>query len=242
MVPIAIVAIIVAFIVVDMIIQHVKAGRGEEIYGFFMPDPPEYVADTGPNFSRMVASLDDFGIRPPSNVFLHGGHTWTSVEDSGEARIGIDALARKAIGKVDTFDFPKVGQAVRQGDRLFSFRQGNRIAEFAAPIDGIVTHLNKGGLRREDPSEWVCKVKPSNFSKNLGALRIAEDGIKWIYEELLRLQEVVAMQMPRLQTVGITMQDGPLALDNLLESLDDETWNIFQKEFLARPSDTMEEK
>ena len=242
MVPIAIVAIIVAFIAVDMIIQHIKAGRGDEVYGFFMPDPPAYTFDAGPNFSRVVASLDAFGIRPPSNVFLHGGHTWISMEDSGEARIGVDGLARKAIGKVDTFDLPEVGQAVRQGERLFSFRQGNRTAEFAAPIDGTVTHLNKEGLRREDPSEWVCKVTPSNFSKNLGALKIAEDGAKWIYEELLRLQELVVMQMPRLQTVGVTMQDGPLALDNLLESMDDEAWNIFQEDFLKGSADTLEEK
>ena len=98
------------------------------------------------------------------------------------------------------------------------------------------------GLGGGDNSDWICRIKPNNLAANLGALRIAEDGVKWIYEELLRLQEMVVMQMPRLQTVGITMQDGPLALDNLLEALDDETWNVFQNEFLKGSADKLEEK
>jgi hypothetical protein len=63
-------------------------------------------------------------------------------------------------------------------------------------------------------------------------MKFAEDAVKWTYDELSKLQELVAMQIPRMQTVGATMQDGPLALDNLLEGLDDETWDMFQERFL----------
>jgi hypothetical protein len=63
-------------------------------------------------------------------------------------------------------------------------------------------------------------------------MKIAEEAITWIHDELFRLQELVVMQMPRLQSVGATMQDGALALDNLLETLDDEAWNMFEERFL----------
>jgi glycine cleavage system H lipoate-binding protein len=177
-------------------------------------------------------------------VFLHRGHTWAAVEDSGAARVGVDSFARKAIGHIDAIELPEVGQTVRQGERLFAYRQGNRVAEFVAPIDGTVTHLNEKASSRDGQAvaDWICRIKPRNLSGNLDVLTIAEDAVKWVYQELLRLQEMVAMQIPRLQTVGVTMQDGPLALDNLLESFDDETWNTFQNKFLTRHTGSLEEK
>ena len=230
MVPIAIVTIALAFLAVEMIIQAVEARRGKDVYGFFTPDPPEKASQAPTNYSRMAASLDAFDIRPPANVFLHEGHTWAAVEKSGEAEIGVDPLARKAIGKIDGIELPKVGREVRRGEKLFSLRQGARAADFVSPIEGSVTEVNDS----LDSGDWVCKVSPRNLSDDLKAMRIAEDGVRWIYSELSRLQEMVAMQMPRLQTVGVTMQDGGLALDNLLEALDDEAWQAFGEQFLNK--------
>lgn len=234
MVPIAIVAIALAFLAVEMIIQAIEARRGKEVYGYFMPDPPEKALAPHPNYSRMVASLGDFGINPPANVYLHDGHTWIAVEESGETEIGVSALARKAIGKVDRIDLPKIGQKVHKGERLFALRQGTRKADFIAPIDGTITGVNDAPAsgRNAGSNDWICKVKPENLSRDLKVMKIAEDAAKWIYDELFRLQQLVASQMPRLQTVGITMQDGGIALDNLLESLDDEAWETFNEQFL----------
>ncbi|MBI4830066.1 MAG: hypothetical protein HY801_00620, partial [Candidatus Lindowbacteria bacterium] len=83
-----------------------------------------------------------------------------------------------------------------------------------------------------DSSEWICRIRPASLSTDIKALRFAEDAAKWIYEELFRLHQLVAAQMPRLQAVGVTMQDGALSLESLLESLDDEAWKMFEEEFL----------
>jgi len=234
MVPIAIAGIALAFLGVELIIQMVQARRGKEVYGFFMPDPPLKASEMPANFSRMISALQAFGIKPPSNVYLHPGQTWAAVEGTGETKIGVNALASKAIGKVDSLSLPKVGQTVRQGERLFSLRQGNRTAEFVAPMDGTISSINETLAERNslDPSDWICKVQPENLSISVKAMKFAEDAIKWTYDELSKLQEMVAMQIPRMQTVGATMQDGPLALDKVLETLDDETWNMFQDRFL----------
>ncbi|MBI5115555.1 hypothetical protein HZA56_03730 [Candidatus Poribacteria bacterium] len=234
MVPIAVVGIALAFLVVDVVIQMISAKRGKEVYGFFIPDPPERQSHVLPSFSRITACLNDFGIHPVPNAFLHRGHTWASVEKSGDAAVGVDALARRAIGKVDTVDLPAIGQSVRRGECLFSVRQGARRADFVAPIGGTVVSVNENAAGRlnADPSEWVCKIKPANLATDIKALRIAEEAAKWVYEELFRLHQLVAAQLPRLQTVGVTMQDGALSLDSLLESLDDEAWKMFEEEFL----------
>jgi glycine cleavage system H lipoate-binding protein len=245
MVPLTIVGIFLVLLATDMVIQYIQAGRGEEVYGFLMPDPPlEKKPAVQLNFSRVVDSLANFGILPPSNVFLHDGHTWAAVDESGEARIGVTALARKAIGRINSLELPAVGQTLRKGDKLFTVRQGERTAEFVAPIDGTVSLVNENASQGADlnPSDWICKISPKNLSTNLKSLRFAEDSVRWIYDELLNLHELVAMQLPRLQTVGVTMQDGPFPLDNLLESFDDETWNIFENRFLKRSGEQLEEK
>ncbi len=236
MVPIAIVGIALAFLAVEMIIQVIETRRGKDVYGFFTPDPSEKASQAPMNYSRMAASLDAFDITPPANVFLHEGHTWAAVEKSGEAEIGVDPLARKAIGKIDGIGLPEVGLKVRRGEKLFSLRQGVRAADFVSPVDGVVTEVNDSLARSAgmDSAEWICKVSPRNLSDDLKVMKIAEDGVRWIYDELSRLQEMVAMQMPRLQTVGVTMQDGGLALDNLLEALDDEAWQAFNEQFLNK--------
>jgi glycine cleavage system H lipoate-binding protein len=230
MVPIAIVAIALAFLAVEMIIQAVEVRRGKDVYGFFTPDPSEKASQAPSNYSRMAASLDAFDIAPPANVFLHEGHTWAAIEKSGEAEIGVDSLARKAIGKIDGIELPKIGSQALRGKKLFSLKQGERAAEFVSPINGSVTEVNDS----LESGDWVCKVSPRNLSDDLKVLKIADDGVKWIYSELSRLQELVAMQMPRLQTVGVTMQDGGLALENLLEALDDEAWEAFNEQFLNK--------
>lgn len=236
MVPIVIVAIALAFLAVEMIIQAIEARRGKDVYGFFTPDPPEEETGVQTNYSRMAACLTDFGITPPANVFLHEGHTWAAVEESGEAEIGVEPLARKAIGKIDGIGLPKVGRKVRRGEKLFSLRQGARAADFVSPVDGVVTEVNDSlaDSADMDSGDWICKVSPRNLSDDLKFMKIAEDGVRWIYDELSRLQAMVAAQMPRLQTVGITMQDGGLALDSLLEALDDEAWQAFGEEFLNK--------
>ena len=234
MVPITIVAMMLVILAVDTILQFIQARRGEEVYGFFMPDRPTESPPVPAPFPRMVAALTDFGICPPSNVFLHKGHTWVAVEESGEAKVGVDALVRKAMGKIDALELPRLGQKVRRGERLFALRQGDRVAHFVAPLDGAITKVKSQASFSENmnPSDWICEVRPENLSSDLSMLKFAEEGIKWIYGELLRLQELIVMQMPRLQSVGVTMQDGPLALKNLLENLDDDTWRTFRREFL----------
>ncbi len=232
MVPIAIVTIALAFLAVEMIIQTVEARRGKEVHGYFMPDPP-MPAVVPVNYERMAASLGEFGIRPPANVFMHEGHTWTSVKGSGRTEIGISAFARKAIGKIDGLELPEVGEAVKKGERLFALKQGARLAGFVAPIDGTIVEVNaamaSGGV---DSSEWILKVEPDNLSDDIKVMKVAEDAVRWVYSELSRLQQLVSSQIPRLQTVGITMQDGGVALDSLFESLDDEAWNAFTDQFL----------
>ncbi|RJP65010.1 MAG: glycine cleavage system protein H [Candidatus Abyssobacteria bacterium SURF_17] len=239
MVPVTIVGLILAFLAVDVFVQMFERSRGKEVYGFFMPDPAAGNREGLPILSRVMGRLRDFGIAPLRNAYFHPGHTWAAVSESGDARIGLDAFAQKVIGRVEAIELPKAGQTIRQGQPFFRVRKGNRMADFVAPIDGVVTSVNEAAASRNElsPSEHLCTVEPSRLSENLKVLRIAEDAARWMYDELFDLHEMVAARLPRLQTVGATMQDGALALDDLQGNLDDEAWNEFRKRFLMNAED-----
>jgi len=51
----------------------------------------------------------------PGGVFIAPGHTWGTVDEDGEVRVGIDDFAKKLIGKVDEVMLPNLGMAVKRG-------------------------------------------------------------------------------------------------------------------------------
>jgi FixJ family two-component response regulator/glycine cleavage system H lipoate-binding protein len=84
----------------------------------------------------------------PGGVLISAGHCWASLADDGTAKIGVDDFARKLLGRVDAIALPEVGRNVKAGHALFSVSQGNRHAQFHAPLSGKVLKVNQGAAER----------------------------------------------------------------------------------------------
>src|SRR5689334_4691882 len=87
--------------------------------------------------SELVATyaFDDLSI--PAGVYLDSGHTWVQLETEGAAYVGADRFAESLLGRIDAVELPEVGREVHRGEPLFSLVQGERVADFVAPIDGV---------------------------------------------------------------------------------------------------------
>lgn len=128
MVPVLVLLVFVGFIVADVIIQSAEARRLRA------------ARSLEPEARPALATLG--AVTAPAGLFLDAGHTWLGLEPSGLARVGVDDLARRALGRLDAVDLPEPGTRVRRGETLFSVRQGDRVAAFAAPVDGVVAAVN----------------------------------------------------------------------------------------------------
>lgn len=178
---------------------------------------------------------------PPTGTFVDRGHTWLGLEPFGAARVGMDDFAGSAIGRVDRVDLPPVGRFVCRGEVLFTIRQGDRAAEFAAPIDGVVSGVNEEllgepGLLRADPyaKGWVCSILPRSLARGIRRLLVAEEASEWIATEIERLRALFSV--PRLDTAaGAVSPDGGSIRSGVLEHADGEKWDLFVEEFLVKP-------
>src|SRR3989304_2774397 len=87
---------------------------------------------TAPELKRMVervgrgfADLVEWFL-VPEGVYFHQGHAWAKAEDEDIVRIGIDDFAQRLVGKIDTVDMPVVGSTIRQGEKGWSIKLGDK--------------------------------------------------------------------------------------------------------------------
>ena len=233
MVAIFVIFTIVAFILVDALVQKSELKRQESTSGKKSPRSGSW------NLPATVKSL-------PGGIYTDYGHTWLSLNLDGSANVGIDAFAQYAVGTIDKLVLPRVGQEFRRGDDLFTLRQGEREATFKAPIDGVVETVNEalskdldrvqGDPYRED---WLCSLRPHNLASNLRQMLIAEEAFAWLKTEAKRFQEFILSRPVENTALGIVLQDGGEITSGVLELMDNETWNEFTREFLHNDKSKM---
>ena len=179
----------------------------------------------------------------PAGIFVTPGHTWIEVSRNGGTHIGVDDFLTKAVGRVDGIELPAIGTEVKQGQALFSMRQGDRKIEFPAPIDGTVKSVNESlsstpELTKISPYKhgWVCEITPKNLAKNIKQFAIAEDALARIKNEIKRFHAFIAMRPLENAAGGYVLQDGGVPVCGVLEFLDNDTWNDFTAEFIKTQS------
>lgn len=175
----------------------------------------------------------------PRGVFAAPGQIWSSLLADGRVRLGVNRLMLGALNGVQSVALPSSGQSVRKGEPIFTLKMGSRQLTFRAPMDGTITAVN--GDLMENPQAlygdvskaWAVTVQPRNLSDSLRSMRVGEEAIQWLRSEAARLRDFFALNT--LQP-AMAMQDGGLPAAGALQSLDDESWNKFVKEFVDTPA------
>jgi glycine cleavage system H lipoate-binding protein len=177
----------------------------------------------------------------PGGLFFHQGHTWAGIESSGTIKVGIDDFAQKILGRIDGLKLQKVGDSVAKGDKILVVQQGNRKAEFNAPVDGVISSINdeiieKPELLKENPYEkgWIYSIQPTNLADNIKSLVINNDATNWLKKEVSRFTDFISEQFVQDKALGKTLADGGQPVDGILEQMDDFSWMKAQEEFWAK--------
>lgn len=185
------------------------------------------------------AVINENDINLPQGVFLHPKHTWAYVLPSGKVKIGIDSFISKLVGKVDKIILPAIGQEIKKGQPILNIFSRDKKLSLVSPINGKVISLNNQLLENpellEDPynSGWGIIIDPSNLSSDISFLKISEEAIKILRNEVKRFKEFL-INFGNGNSLGLqTLQDGGLPVKGILSSLEKEKWEKFQKEFLS---------
>jgi CheY-like chemotaxis protein len=205
------VAVITGFATIESAVATMQSGASDYVQKPFTPDELSQFAAkllvkrqerlererrptvrlVAPAAAATVAS-HEFCV--PGGAFLSEGHAWVRIEPNGQARVGLDDFARKALGAIDRFDLPNRGDTIHRDAPLFAVWHERMRARFGAPLTGRVVQVNAGLSERpsratESPYEegWVCVLQPTDLASELPALRIGKPVIDWYQEEIARL-------------------------------------------------------
>jgi len=212
---------ILGFFVVDLVLRR----RKEAAASVAVPEP-----------SAPFPTLS--GVELPGGLFVHSGHTWAKLDPSGAVQVGLDGFAQKVLGKVDRFELPADGAKVRQGEPAFAALQGGKRIEFVSPIDGVVCGVNEG--INADPSAarcepygkgWAFAIRPTNLSANLRKLKIGGEAAEWLSKEVRSFTEFLSLYRAVPLEVGVTLADGGLHVDGVMETMDGEILKIAVRKY-----------
>lgn len=208
MIALFIVLTFAAFVILDHILL-----RRNPTYAEDLAAPPER--------PRLVPPVVG-GFQVPDNVRYHPGHTWAASETAELVRVGIDDFAAKLVGTVKKIELPARGQWIRQGQKIISFRDGDRKIELVSPIEGTVVDVNDAALEtpamtRKDPygDGWLLEVHSPDAKTNFRNLMNGTLARRWMEEAAARLRQLVT------SPAGAFAQDGGIVSDDVLSLVSD---------------------
>jgi glycine cleavage system H protein len=190
---------------------------------------------------RTTGSLSADILRIPQGLFFSKNHTWTYLEKSGTAKVGLDDLLLHVTGEVKFQFFKNPDDLIKKGDCLAEIEQKGKVLRILSPISGKITNTNplldeSPGILNDDPygSGWIFNIKPTNWIEETKSYFLAEEAIKWATFELERFKDFLALSTGKYshEPVMDILQDGGELSPNALSEMPGEIWQDFQEEFL----------
>jgi glycine cleavage system H protein len=191
---------------------------------------------------KALGILTSSALKVPQGLFFSRLHTWTHLERSGVAKVGMDDLLLHITGEVRFNKLREPGEKVSKGDLMAEISHKGKILKIYSPISGEVIQANPilmehPEVLNEDPYQkgWMYKVKPTSWIADTNSYFLAEEASDWSRQELERFKDFLSGSMGKYSpdNANVILQDGGEICDQPLSELPEEVWQDFQKDFLS---------
>jgi len=192
---------------------------------------------------KSLGNLSPNSLQIPQGLFFSRFHTWTHLERSGVAKVGLDDLLVHITGEVKLNRIMDSGERIKKGDFLAEIVQNDKRLKIYSPISGEIIEANSllaknPELLNEDPYQkgWMYKIKPTSWVTDTQSYFLAEDASLWATQELVRFKDFLASSIGKYSTdpTSVVLQDGGELRDQPLSELSNEVWQDFQQEFMSK--------
>ncbi|HAX95466.1 MAG TPA: hypothetical protein DCY35_02935 [Prolixibacteraceae bacterium] len=191
---------------------------------------------------RTLGLLTAANLRLPKGLLFSKYHSWTHLDQSGLANVGIDDFLVRITGDINLSHIKKAGEKVSQGDLLMTIEVEGKTLDILSPVSGEIISANQMLLQQpellfSDPytTGWVYRIQPVNWMAETSSLILGSDAAPWYTLELERFRDFLGKSAVK-HAPGITqavLQDGGELMEHAMAMMPKEIWADFQSEFLG---------
>jgi glycine cleavage system H protein len=117
----------------------------------------------------------------PDELYFHKDHMWAKVEGD-KVRVGYNAWAADAAGKLVSMKTRPAGRAVKAGKTLGSVESGKWVGSLKIPVSGTIEEINPAladnpSVINDEPygNGWVALIAATNLEPELAVLMKGSD-------------------------------------------------------------------
>jgi glycine cleavage system H protein len=190
---------------------------------------------------KALGALSESVLRIPRGLFYSKNHTWTHLERTGNALVGLDDFLLHVTGEIKFKSIKKPNDLIVKGDLIAEIIQNEKTLKITSPISGKIVLNNSRlkynpGIMNEDPygKGWIYRIEPNRWIEETSTYYLADEAVAWAKREFVRFKDFLAESMNKYspETSMLILQDGGELCDRPLSELPDEVWQDFQKSFL----------
>ncbi|WP_319590962.1 glycine cleavage system protein H [uncultured Draconibacterium sp.] len=183
-------------------------------------------------------------LRIPKGLFFSPNHTWTYLEKSGQAKIGLDDFLQNVLGEIAIQPLKSTGDTVKKGEVLALIEQGGKQLRVHSPLSGKIVAANFTPGETDDSGSkeleagWLYSIVPASWQKETSGFLLGAEAANWFTDEITRLKDFLNINLARQAGVSTVLayQEGGELEANPLASLDAGIWDEFQNEFMEQQS------
>jgi glycine cleavage system H protein len=191
-------------------------------------------------FGQLSGALNMSLLRVPRGLFYSPNHTWSHLERSGVAKMGMDDLLLHLTGGVEVKFLKKQEERIHRGEPVAMVMQEGKRLLIASPLTGRVVDTHDS--LQEDPASlmehpyesWLCAIEPEHWQEETKSYRLADEALEWTGREMDRFRDFLAGSVAGAAGSKVVLQAGGELIDHPLRELDQEVWDRFQVMFLDR--------
>ena len=173
-------------------------------------------------------------LRIPRGLFFNRNHTWSHLETSGVASVGLDDLLLHLTGGVELRYLKEQEDRVRRGEPIARIMQDGKELVITSPLSGVVekvhTSLNRQDAESDPYRDWLYRIRPADWKEETLDAMLAEEASEWTSGELERVKDFMAGQLNQGEPV---LQEGGELMPAPLKELGGSAWKDFQLQFLG---------
>ncbi len=189
-----------------------------------------------------ISAINLKALKIPQGLLFNRNHTWSHLEKSGVASVGMDDLLLHLTGGVELSYLKERQEKVKRGEAIARITQEGKELVITSPISGKIDRVhnsleNNSEAIMDDPySSWLYRIRPEKWQEETGDAMMADQASAWTRKELERFRDFLAETTSEASGSAPVLQEGGELTGHPLREMNQDAWKGFQEKFLGMES------